>query len=472
MRINHNSMALNASDHFAKLNKSIAKSMEKLSSGYKITSPADDAAGLAISTKMNAQIKGLSRAALNSNDGISVVQSAESGLSEMHNILKRMRELAVQAANDVNNEEDRDAIQNEIDSLAEELDQISDTTAFNGQKLLNGSAGRRTMSSNDNVGATYYSNAVPAGKYVLSSIVKGESAIYRTGLRNDSSVVTESQAGTLTVNGFDVTISEGMTKTEIFEELQGHLHKIGVDVLASYDGGKTEAKFTSNAPVYFKTQEPGSDEKIKIKCDNPELAALLGVSDGDLEIGKDCRAELEQTEDGFTNTATLTTLGNTITVVDRNGFEMNIEVDPENTGRDAEIQILSAGSIIIQTGANSGEQVSLDIPNMDARSLGVDSLSMYTHELASKAVAELDKAIVKVSGVRSVLGATENRFGDIYDNLQVQNESITAAYSRIMDTDMAEEMTNYTQLNVLGQAAIAMIQKSNERPESLLQLLQ
>lgn len=122
MRINHNSLALNASDHFAKINSNLSKSMERLSSGYKITSPADDAAGLAISTRMDAQIRGLKRASLNSNDGISVIQSAEGGLGEIHSILARMRELAVQAANDVNYEEDRDSIQEEINSLVEELD--------------------------------------------------------------------------------------------------------------------------------------------------------------------------------------------------------------------------------------------------------------------------------------------------------------------------------------------------------------
>ena len=146
MRVNHNSLALNASDHFATINKNIAKSMSRLSSGYKITSPSDDAAGLAISTKMDSQIRGLGRAALNSNDGVSVIQASEGGMEEIHSILGRMRELAVQASNDVLSEDDRDAIQEEINSLAEELTQIADTTAFNGQKLLNGDMTRRSLS--------------------------------------------------------------------------------------------------------------------------------------------------------------------------------------------------------------------------------------------------------------------------------------------------------------------------------------
>ena len=157
MRINYNALAMNATTNFGKINNKVAKSMSRLSSGYKITSPADDAAGLAISKKMSAQIRGLDRAALNSNDGISVIQSAEGGMEEMHSILGRMRELAVQAANDVNDEVDRDAIQEEIDSLAAELTQISDTTAFNGQTLLNGDLTRRSLSSVNGVKATYIS---------------------------------------------------------------------------------------------------------------------------------------------------------------------------------------------------------------------------------------------------------------------------------------------------------------------------
>ncbi|MBQ9233710.1 MAG: hypothetical protein IJ167_06720, partial [Lachnospiraceae bacterium] len=121
---------------------------------------------------------------------------------------------------------------------------------------------------------------------------------------------------------------------------------------------------------------------------------------------------------------------------------------------------------------NSGEELKLDIPSVSSKSLKIDNLIMYTNEYASKAIEALDEAVKRVSNIRSRLGAFENRLNDIYDNLAVQNESLTAAYSRIMDTDMAEEMTNYTQQDVLSQAAISMMQKSNERPESLLQLLQ
>ncbi len=475
MRINHNSLALNASDHFEKINKNIAKSMERLSSGYKITSPADDAAGLAISTKMSAQIRGLDRAAMNSNDGISVIQSAEGGLEEIHSILGRMRELAVQAANDVLNEEDRDAIQEEINNLSDEIDQIVDTTAFNDQKLLNGNLSRRTMSSAMEVQTTFISESVNPGLYDIEVTASATQAMYSVGLTYSTDTVTAEQAGTFTVNGFLVEINEGMTMTEVYGHLQEHLTKIGIDVIATNDGGETQEEFESGAPVIFRTKEYGSDQKIEIGVSNDELAAMLGITDKDVETGTDCQATLTSTDEGFSSTASLTTLGNEIFVVDRNGFEMNIEVEPgaaTNGAVTTQIEVFTAGVFVVQTGANSGEQLSIDIPSVSSKRLGVDNLIMYTNEYASEAIDAIDEAVKMVSNIRSKLGAYENRLNDVYDNLEIQEESITAAYSRIMDTNMAEEMTNYTQQDVLSQAAISMMQRSNERPESILQLLQ
>ena len=475
MRINHNSLALNASDHFATINKNIAKSMERLSSGYKITSPADDAAGLAISVKMSSQIRGLDRASLNSNDGISVIQSAEGGMNEMHSILGRMRELAVQAANDVNSEEDRDAIQEEIDSLVEELNQIAETTTFNEQELLNGDLTRRTLSSDYNVQTTYVSEEVHEGVYSLEITSMATQATITTSLADSGATITAEQAGSIHVNGFIVEINEGMSMSAVFSELQTHLSKIDVDVYASADGGATATDFSSGSPVVFKNKHYGSEEKLEISIANDELAAILGVTDGQVEYGTDCEASLNVTDEGFTASAIVEAKGNDLIVTDRNGFEMKIEADSDTLEKGTgavEIEIFSAGVMIIQTGAYSGDEVHIDVPKMNAKSLGVDNLIMYTQDYAAKAIEVIDAAVKMVSDIRSKMGAYENRLDDVYSNLEVQEESITAAYSRMIDTDMAEEMTNYTQQDVLAQAAISMMQKSNERPASILQLLQ
>lgn len=471
MRINHNSIALKAGDHFAKINNNIAKSMERLSSGTRITSPADDAAGLAISTKLSAQIRGLDRASLNSNDGSSVIQSAEGGLGEIHSILRRMRELSVQAANDVYSEEERDAIQEEINNLAEEIDQIVDTTAFNEQKLLNGNLNRRTMSDNFNIKTTYISEEVSLGLYELEVTSRATKATYTTGFSYSAATVSAAQAGNIVINDFTVEITEGMSMEEVYGELQTHLSKIGIDVISSADGGVTEDKFSDGSPVLFRSREYGAMQKIEIKVSNSELANLLGVTDGAVTYGTDCKANLSVTDKGFSNTASVTTEGNNIYIVDRSGFEMNVTCEPGTLGKTV-IEVLSAGPMVIQTGANSGEQLELDIPPLDSEMLGISNLIMYTHQYAGKAVTAIDKAIERVSNIRSKLGAYQNRLEDIFDTLEIQEESITAAYSRIMDTDMAEEMTNYTQQDVLSQVSIAMMKRANERPESILQLLQ
>ncbi|MGN0368058.1 MAG: flagellin [Wujia sp.] len=472
MRINYNALAMNNTNHFSKVNDRIAKSMSRLSSGYKITSPSDDAAGLAISKKLSAQIRGLDRAALNANDGVSIVQSAEGGMEEMHNILGRMRELAVQAANDVEDELDRDAIQEEIDSLAEELTQISETTAFNGQTLLNGNLSRRTLSSNSNIKTTSLSETVTIGVYELNVTADAKQAKYTTGFSYSGAVVTKEQAGILSVNDFQIEIAEGMSMTQVYEKLQASLAKINIDVYA----GDKDTAFSSGSAVVFQTKEYGSDQQIHIRVSNPDLAALFGVTDDTTEKGTDCVASLVNTDEGFSATSVLTTKGNEITVTDRNGFNMVMEVLPEAVANEGviktSIEVLSAGTLVIQTGANEGEELPIEIPNLSAKALHVDELIMYTHDYANKAIESLDQAIAVVSSARSKLGAYQNRLEDVYDNLEIQSESVTEAYSRIMDTNMAEEMTEYTQQDVLAQAAISMMQKANERPESLLQLLQ
>ena len=324
--------------------------------------------------------------------------------------------------------------------------------------------------------ATYISSEVSTGVYSINVTADAEQASMTTGFTYSTAVITKEQAGTLKVNGFAIEIEEGMTMEDVYGKIQTSLAKINIDVFASNDG-TTEESFDSGAPVVFRTKGYGSSEKISISVGNPELAAVFGVTDGTMMQGKDCQAALNITEDGFSTTATLKTNGNKIEVTDRSGFSMTIEADPgavaENGGAvTAEIEVLSAGTMVIQTGSNEGEQLAIDIPELNAKSLGVDELIMYTHEYASQAVVIIDEAVKKVSAARSKLGAYENRLDDVHSNLEVQSESITEAYSRIMDTDMAEEMTEYTQQEVLSQAAISMMQKANDRPESLLQLLQ
>jgi flagellin len=378
----------------------------------------------------------------------------------------------------VDSEDDRDAIQEEINSLAEEIDQITDSTSFNGITLLNGGVTRRTLNSDAGVETTYLSQSVDTGTYKLEVTSAALYAGMDIGLKDSSDTVTASQAGALTVNGFSVYIEEGMSMSEVYSALQEHLDKIGISVSGVHAVDATtieDTEFSSAEFVHLSSKEPGSDQKIEIKCENPELAALLGVTDGDHAEGTDCQVSLTASVGGFSKSATYSADGYDITIKDRNGFEMQLTVDNASMDKGSlsvSIEVLSAGTMTIQTGANEGEQVVIDIPSLDSKSLKVDNLIMYTNDYASDAIAAIDEAVKRVSNIRSKMGAYQNRLENVDENLAAQSEALTEAYSNIMDTDMAEEMTNYTQQDVLAQAAISMMQKSNERPESLLQLLQ
>jgi flagellin len=265
-----------------------------------------------------------------------------------------------------------------------------------------------------------------------------------------------------------------MTMTDVYSALQEHLDKIGVSV-QGVDASGVGTDFASATAVTLESKEYGSDQKLEVSCENPELAALLGVADGAHSEGTDCEVSLTVADDGFKKSATYSADGYDITIKDRNGFEMQLTVDPASMSTGSlslDIEVLSAGTMTIQTGANEGEQLVVDIPSLDAKSLKVDNLIMYTHQYANDAIEAIDEAVKRVSNIRSKMGAYQNRLENVDDNLAAQSEALTEAYSNIMDTDMAEEMTNYTQQDVLAQAAISMMQKSNERPESLLQLLQ
>jgi flagellin len=333
---------------------------------------------------------------------------------------------------------------------------------------------RRTLNSDAGVKTTYLSTSVDIGNYDLEITKEATKASLSLGLTDSSSTVTASQAGSIAINGFAVEITEGMSMTDVYSALQEHLDKIGVSVQGE-DASGTVTDFASATSVVLESKEYGSDQKLEVTCENPELAALLGVADGAHSEGTDCEVSLTVADDGFKKSATYSADGYDITIKDRNGFEMQLTVDPESMSAGSlslDIEVLSAGTMTIQTGANEGEQLVVDIPSLSAKSLKVDNLIMYTNQYANDAIDAIDEAVKRVSNIRSKMGAYQNRLENIDDNLAAQGEALTEAYSNIMDTDMAEEMTNYTQQDVLAQAAISMMQKSNERPESLLQLLQ
>ncbi len=396
MRINQNVMANNASRNLAGTSVQLGKSLEKLSSGFRINRAADDAAGLVISQGLRAQTSGLRQATRNAQDGISVVQTAEGALNEVHTMLNRMRDLAVQSANTgANDTAARTAANNEITALASEITRISDTTKFGATKLLDGSYGKTagTVSVFD----ANNSVAVTAGDTINVAVTGGS-----------GSVSVALSAGTFTGTQFSAMVTSAVKGA-----LQG-------------TGNAVDAAAANSFNVSSTTVGGG---------------AAITVSNGSAA---------------------------NIAITDGTGTPL---VDATLGGLVATVNAASGTGGLFQVGANSGETVSLGLSDMDAAALGVSGLDVTSDAGAASAITALDSAIATVSTERGELGALQNRFESMINNLQVTTENLSASESRIRDTDMAAEMVSFTRNQVLQQAGTAMLSQANQIPQTILSLL-
>lgn len=409
MRINHNISALNTNNQLAKNNSATSSSLAKLSSGLRINSAADDAAGLAISEKMRAQISGLDQASSNANDGISMIQTAEGALSESHSILQRMRELAVQAASDTNTDDDRTQIQSEIDQLTQEITRISTDTEFNTQKLLDGSM--QTVTSS-NTGTVMYATAD-------ESVADGS---YTVAIDETDKITSTAGSATWTVSG-DTGLEAG-TYT-------GTIGSDGTTVVITDEDGNTRTGITT--VTASGTTTVGDTVTFKVSL---TATAMSGTN----TVAGIKNILLDETAVASTSAATLT-------------------VDHD-------------ASATFQIGANHGQNTTLSIANMSASALGINNLDLTDQDSANDAIATIDSAITMVSTQRAALGASQNRLEHTINNLSTSSENLTAAESQIRDVDMAKEMTEYTKNNILSQAAQAMLAQANQQPQNVLQLLQ
>lgn len=480
MRINVNVSALIANSHLQATDSKMSKSMERLSSGLKLNHSADDSAGMAIASRMRTQIKGLNQANRNAADGESVVQTAEGALNEVEAMLQRMRELAVQGANGTNSDSEREAITEEIESLEEEIERIAKDTEFNGKPLLDGTLERRRYTDKEGVDVTGLSEYVDAGHYQIEVTALAEQATQTiTFGKADNEVVGVS--GVLEINDCDVVIEETDTIADVKNKMLKAAEKVNLTVAT-----------TTNGPVTLTTEEYGREAEIHTLYSSDALGTALGLTwtgreqntrgvDMKATIPDDTRGQAGVNE--FTNTSVLVCNGNTALIRDNGGFEMEfkirtdeLEVNPADgkpivPGRiTAEVKDL--GMLTLHVGANEGQIVDVNIPEISLESLGIDMMNTLTQSGCTKALDMLDEAIDVVSSVRSSLGAYQNRLDATINNLAVSEENMTTAISRIEDVDMAAEMTEYTKLQVLSQAATAMVAQANERPQTVLQLLQ
>lgn len=461
MRVNCNISAIIANNQLSKSEDALSTAIERLSSGLRINHAADDASGMAISKKMHSQIKALEQSNRNTSDGISVVQTAEAALGELENILQRMRELAVQAADESYGDDDRDSIQAEITQLMKEVDRISTDTEYNTMPLLDGTLQRRSYANVDGVSMIDMSDSVSSGNYVFEITSGATCATVAADISGFVSPITEEYAGSMKINGATVEIAVGDTYDDIYEKIVTACNRAGVNLVEGED-------------LTFENRESGSLHTLQIEFSSEETASLFGLDKETSAAGEDCQIELG---DGFSSTASVTYDGNWITVKDINNFKMIIEV-PNDTPAEGEasiectMKVTSMGTMGIQTGANEGQRIEIDIPVVNTHTLGLDYLNLNTSLGASYGIEQLDKAITQVSSVRSKLGAYQNRLETTQSNLATYTLNITSALSGIEDCDMADEMTEYTSQNVKTQAATAILAQANEQPQNILQLLQ
>lgn len=473
MRISTNISAFIANKNLQATQGKLSSSMEKLSSGYKINSSADDSAGMAIASKLRTQIRGLDQASRNAADGISVVQTAEGALSEVASILQRMRELSVQGATGSLVDEDRKAINDEIQALAEEIDRISKDTEFNKKALLDGSLDRRSYTNQNNIRVSYASSGVVAGKYMINVMEKGEPAVIegKEMKLRDSETINKNVEGTIVINEYSVEVNAGDSASEIYAKITNACDKLNITV-----SGFAENKLT------FTTYETGTKEVIDIEVSNDRLAEALGLERNCTGTGKNAVVSFDSDtstadkveREGFSESATLYAEGNTVTITDVGGFELVFEISPEyeDMGTPLTADVTDIGTMMVHVGANENQIIDICIPEMSTESLGLDYINCLTRNGSGKAISLIDGAISKVSSLRSQLGAYQNRLDAASSSIEVTSYNMEASVSRIEDVDMAEEMATYTQLNVLSQAGISMVAQANELPQMVLQLIQ
>jgi flagellin len=510
MIINHNIPALNTYRSLNINNENTSKSLSKLSSGLRITSAGDDAAGLAISEKMRSQIRGLTQASRNAYDGKSLLAVAEGALNEVHSILQRMKELAVQSANDTNTQFDRGEIQKEVEQLKTEIDRISRDTEFNTMKLLNGTMENRAtvttvvtdFSGNNADLKGTYSDANFRLEVVGSAVEEGLYSLSVSDAGKDGSVdgVDLLHFGTVTgtVKSIGVTTTNGVADVE--DAISFHSWTAASDGSTGLGAkfGEYRLDISGNLGGTYDLTLTGPDGKYQIlKARDANTMATFSQIGVTIDFSK---TTLSITGDGY---ITFTNYIEDITFTLKNtklGTEINLRIGEGEaitsyTGQDlnlggiqfqATVGLFTAGasdgkwaeidvidnSIKLHIGANAGQNMNISILDSSTKALGINRVDLKEQKTADTAITAIDAAINRVSSERSKMGAIVNRLDHTIANLGVANENMSAAESRIRDVDMAREIMEFTKNQILSQAAQSMLAQANALPQGILQLLQ
>ena len=468
MVVQHNMQAANANRMLNVTTSAQSKSTEKLSSGYRINRAADDAAGLTISEKMRKQIKGLDRASTNAEDGVSAVQTAEGALTEVHSMLQRMNELATQSANGTNSNTDRKAIQDEIDQLTTEIDRVSETTKFNETYLLKGDGAEKAHNVNahdaglDGVTLTDKGDEV---EVTLKELKAGDKISiagknYTIGATAaDAQKIVDAQkvdGKTVTVNGTTYTY-----KTNQWTNADGSAATVGGGAAGSItikggdvvsDGTKTLTAMKDGADAAGADGIDDNDSTVISagKAYQLQTAEIVKASSIGSDTAATVKANAGNTNANYANaTTTFTLTKGTVSYKDSLSFNLHVGADADMTNK-----------------------ITVNIDSMNSAGLGVKGIKADTEQDATYAIDAIADAISTVSSQRSALGAVQNRLEHTINNLDNVVENTTSAESRIRDTDMAEEMVNYSKNNILAQAGQSMLAQANQSNQGVLSLLQ
>lgn len=609
MRINYNVSSIIARNALNNNDKRVAASTQRLSSGYKISSAADNAAGLAIARKMNAQIRSLQQANRNANDGLSIVNTADGAMAEMHDIMQRMNELAIQSANGTNAESDREMIQKEIDQLVGEIDRIASTTQFNAKSLLDGSFAFKSYTNAENIKVKAYTEGVASGTYAIGKLTyyhyEDTTTQYKTEEIKEKD--TDGKVVNVSYSSSKVKVTEN-ERYEIDNEKDNVLNSLVTSAsIGAYESINQIKAFPDGSKVLIEDEniviKAQNDFEIKIKVNDREPLGTVTSSISNQNGTKGVISKEKEYKNDVTGSSAITTTSYSAVTTYRNiavtgpngkrydiseinffenvdsngnplddgskqiytgnkddkgrdlrddfveyfkeinpGCSINIDgvtyddsVNPakfkvtyttmdgktneKKPGNKAEftlyeekndhgvvmetqkklddykysetmtirtkyeigkgevddcitLDVTGMGAMIVQVGANEGQYMELEFPALKAEDLGLDKVDLTTEESARLSIDMIGDAINELSSVRAKIGAYANRLEHTITNLDTSEENITSAYSRIMDVDMATEMTEYSTVQVLVQASTSMLAQANERPQQVLQLLQ
>lgn len=467
--INTNVSALNAQRTLGKTQDQLSLAIQRLSTGFRINSAADDAAGLAITDRMTAQIRGLNQAVRNANDGVSTLQTADAALQDVTNLLQRARELAVQAANDTNTSSDRLSLNAEVGSIIAELDRLANTVAFNGKKLIDGTFSNAQFQIGANANQTISFS-------IGNAQTSNQGAKITQGRSVSSTVFTALSSAGITVNGVAITGLSSLTDIDqVINAINNKTTETGVTAIKNTQTIVTDTGFTGiNA---------GSSQTLTIN------GVSITLTTGNASTASDFATTVNQ----FANqTGVTVTTGSTSTVVTftrANGGNIDISETTGTTGVGDTVgssasRIFNAGftlsvelnkTLTITTGSNASD-LGFTTGVVGTAGTGyaekrVSTLNISTASGANDAIQTIDFALTQIGKLRGEIGAVQNRFTSAISSLQVASENISAARSRIRDTDVAKETAELTRNQILLQAGVSVLAQANQLPQIALSLL-